>query len=223
MRLKERLADTATRDRIRSEMAARGAAYTSAAGWADVRLGAFSRPDNVRWESRTLADVMEETGRDAVDAICDLLLSEDLRVAQVTTGPWTDGLRRFLPHPAAMVGTDSTFLGDKPSPRTYGSFPRILGQFVREEAILSLEEAVHRMTGAPAARLGLRERGLLRDGFAADVVVFDAGRVRANATYEEPRQFPDGIEYVLVNGEVVIDGGRHTGATPGRALRHGRS
>ena len=90
LRLKERLADTATRDRIRSEMAARGAAYTSAAGWADVRLGAFSRPDNLRWESRTLADVMEETGQDAVDAICDLLLSEDLRVAQVTTGPWTE-------------------------------------------------------------------------------------------------------------------------------------
>jgi N-acyl-D-amino-acid deacylase len=223
MRLKERLADTATRDRIRSEMAARGAAYASAAGWADVRLGAFSRPDNLQWESRTLADVMEETGRDAVDAICELLLSEDLRVAQVTTGPWTDGLRRFLPHEAAMVGTDSTFLGEKPSPRTYGSFPRILGQFVREEGLLSLEEAVHRMTGAPAARLGLRERGLLRDGFAADVVIFDAARVGANATYDEPRQFPDGIEHVIVNGQLVVDGNRHTGALPGRALRHGRS
>jgi N-acyl-D-amino-acid deacylase len=223
MRLTERLADPATRDRIRSEMAARGAAYTSAAGWADVRLGAFSRPDNLRWESRTVADVMKETGQDAVDAMCELLLAEDLRVAQVTTGPWTDGLRRFLPHPAAMVGTDSTFLGDKPSPRTYGSFPRILGQFVRDEGLLSLEEAVHRMTGAPAARLGLRERGLLRDGFAADVVVFDAARVRANATYREPRQFPDGIQHVIVNGRLVVDGNRHTGELPGRSLRHGRS
>jgi N-acyl-D-aspartate/D-glutamate deacylase len=79
------------------------------------------------------------------------------------------------------------------------------------------------MTGAPAARLGLRERGLLRDGYAADVVVFDAARVCANATYDVPRQFPDGIEHVIVNGELVVDGGRHTGATPGRALRHGRS
>jgi N-acyl-D-amino-acid deacylase len=223
MRLKERLADSTTRDRIRSEMAARGAAYTSAAGWADVRLGAFTVPDNLPWESRTLADVMEETGRDAVDAMCELLLSEDLRVAQVTTGPWTDGLRRFLPHPAAMVGTDSTFLGVKPSPRTYGSFPRILGQFVRDEGLLSLEEAVHRMTGAPAARLGLRERGLLRDGWAADVVVFDPDRVRANATYAEPRQFPDGIEFVIVNGQLVVDGAMHTGELPGRALRHGRA
>ncbi len=79
------------------------------------------------------------------------------------------------------------------------------------------------MTGAPAARLGLRERGLLRDGFAADVVVFDAARVRANATYEEPRQFPDGIEHVIVNGQLVVDGNRHTGALPGRSLRRGRS
>jgi N-acyl-D-amino-acid deacylase len=223
MRLKERLADSASRDRIRSEMAARGAAYTSAAGWADVRLGAFSTPGNLRWESHTLANVMEETGRDAVDAMCELLLSEDLRVAQVTTGPWTDGIRRFLPHPAAMVGTDSTFLGDKPAPRTYGSFPRILGQFVRDEGLLSLEAAVHRMTGAPAARLGLRERGLLRDGWVADVVAFDPARVRANATYDEPRQFPDGIEHVFVNGQLVVDGGTQTGALPGRALRLGRS
>ncbi|NDU79097.1 hypothetical protein GWI34_41940, partial [Actinomadura sp. DSM 109109] len=102
-RLKERLADPPTRDRIRSEMAARGAAYTSGAGWADVRLGAFSRPENMRWEAHSLADVMEATDRDAVDAMCDLLLSEDLRVAQVTTGPWTAGIRRFLPHEAAMV------------------------------------------------------------------------------------------------------------------------
>ena len=219
--LKDRLADAAVRDRVRGELASRGAAYTGTAGWADVRLGAFTRPDNLHWESRTVADVMEDTGHDAVDVICDLLLSEDLRVAQVTSGPHTDGLRRFLRHPAAMVGTDSTFLGEKPSPRTYGSFPRILGQFVREEALLSLEEAVHRMTGAPAERLGLRGRGLLRDGFAADVVIFDPRRVRANATYEQPRQFPDGIEHVIVNGVAVVDGGEHTGATPGRALRHG--
>jgi N-acyl-D-aspartate/D-glutamate deacylase len=121
-----------------------------------------------------------------------------------------------------MVGTDSTFLGEKPSPRTYGSFPRILGQFVRDEQLLSLEEAVRKMTGAPAARLGLNERGLLHDGYAADLVVFDPARVRSNATYDQPRQFPDGIEYVAVNGELVVDAGVHTGALPGRALRRGR-
>jgi N-acyl-D-amino-acid deacylase len=223
MLLKQRLADEGIRDRLRSELGRRGgAASTSAAGWADIRLGAFTRPDQLRWESRTLADVMEETGHDAVDAICDLLLAEDLRVAQVTSGPWSETLPHFIRHPVGMVGTDSTFLGAKPSPRTYGSFPRILGQFVRDEHLLSLEEAVRKMTSAPAARLGLPDRGLLRDGFAADLVVFDPARVRANATYDEPRQYPDGIEYVAVNGELVVDGGAHTGALPGRALRSGR-
>ncbi|MGH2456962.1 MAG: N-acyl-D-amino-acid deacylase family protein, partial [Candidatus Limnocylindria bacterium] len=221
--LKQRLADRGARDRVRAELAERGAAYASAEGWADVRLGAFTRPENLRWESATLADVMRESGTDAVDAICDLLLAEDLRVAQVTTGPWTDGLRTFLRHPGAMIGTDSTFLGEKPSPRTYGSYPRVLGQFVREEGILGLAEAVRRMTSAPAARLGLADRGLLRDGFAADLVLFDAARVRANATHDRPRQFPEGIEHVIVNGELVVDGGRHTGARPGRALRRGRA
>jgi N-acyl-D-aspartate/D-glutamate deacylase len=94
---------------------------------------------------------------------------------------------------------------------------------VRDEQLLSLEEAVRKMTGAPAARLRLSDRGLLRDGFAADLVVFDPMRVRSNATYDEPRRFPDGIDYVAVNGELVVDAGVHTGALPGRALRLGRS
>jgi N-acyl-D-amino-acid deacylase len=122
-----------------------------------------------------------------------------------------------------MLGTDSTFVGDRPAPRTYGSAPRVLGQFVRDEAILGLEQAVHRMTGAPARRLGLTDRGVLRDGAAADVVVFDPATVRSNATLEEPRRFPDGIEHVIVNGVSVVDAGRHTGATPGRGLRHRRA
>jgi N-acyl-D-amino-acid deacylase len=167
--------------------------------------------------------VMDQTGRDAADAICDLLLDENLGVTQVTSGPWSETLPHFVRHPVGMVGTDSTFLGEKPSPRTYGSFPRILGQFVRDEQLLSLEEAVRKMTGAPAARLGLADRGLLRDGYAADLVIFDPKRVRSNATYDVPRQFPDGIEHVAVNGKLVVDGGVHTGALPGRALRRGNS
>jgi N-acyl-D-amino-acid deacylase len=166
--------------------------------------------------------MMDQTGSDAVDTLCDLLLAEDLRPNEVTPGPHTDGIRRFLRHPIGMVGTDSTFIGDKPSPRTYGSFPRILGQFVRDEALLSLEEAVRRMTSAPAARLGLKDRGTLKDGAVADVTIFDPATVRSNATYDEPRQFPDGIDHVMVNGTLVVDDGTHTGATPGRALRHGR-
>jgi len=220
--LKERLADTETRTRLRSELAARGAAYASAAGWSDVRLGAFTNPDNLRWESRSLWEVMRATGTDAVDTICDLLLAEDLRVCQVTSGPSAETLPDFIAHPLGMVGSDSTFIGEKPAPRTYGAFPRILGQYVRDEARLSLPEAIRKMTGAAAARLGLRDRGLLRDGFAADLVIFDPQRVRSNATYDHPRRFPDGIDYVIVNGELVVDRGEHTGRLPGRALRSGR-
>jgi N-acyl-D-amino-acid deacylase len=217
--LKERLAERTARERLRAELRARGAAYTSPAGWADVRLGYFTRAENLRWEGHTLAEVMEERGLDAVDAICELLLEEDLRLNQVTAGPWSETLPAFVRHPLGMVGTDSTFVGDKPSPRTYGSFPRVLGEFVRERALLGLEEAVRKMTSAPAARLGLSDRGLLRDGMKADVVVFDPATVRSNATYDEPRRYPDGIEHVIVNGVTVVSDGRHTGATPGRVLR----
>jgi len=218
--LKERLADPPTRARLRTELHTRGAAYAGPGSWADVRLGAFTRPEHARWESATLADVIRETGADPVDAICDLLLAEDLRVSQVTSGPWSETLPHFVGHPLGMVGSDSTFVGAKPSPRTYGSFPRILGEFVRDRRLLSLEVAVRKMTGYPAARLGLSDRGLLRDGLAADIVVFDPDRVQALATYDEPRRFPLGIEYVVVNGELVIDRAEHTGALAGRAMRH---
>jgi N-acyl-D-amino-acid deacylase len=216
--LKERLAEGPTRARLRREM---GPAYTSAAGWSDLRLGNFKRPDLLRWEAKSLADVMADTGHDAVDTICDLLLAEDLGVNQVTSGPWSETLPEFVKHPVGMVGTDSTFVGAKPSPRTYGSFPRILGQFVRDERLLSLELAIHKMTGAAAARLNLTQRGTIRDGAFADLVVFDPVTVRSNATYDEPRRFPTGIDQVIVNGIPVVRDGEHTGATPGRGLRLG--
>jgi N-acyl-D-amino-acid deacylase len=221
-RLKVRLADRSVRERIREDLAQRGTLFAGVGGLADVRIGYLARPEHAGWEGRTLGEILAETGAEPVDLMCDLLLAEDLHVNEVTPGPHTDGIRRFLAHPIGMVGTDSTFVGAKPSPRTYGSFPRILGQFVRDERLLSLEEAIRRMTSAPAARLGLTDRGRLADGLAADVVVFDPVTVRSWATYEEPRTFPDGIEHVIVDGVPVVEQGRHTGATPGRALRHGR-
>jgi N-acyl-D-amino-acid deacylase len=219
---KERLANRDLRQMIRRELVERGVLFANEGGLLDIRLGAFSSPEHLRWEGKTLRDVVEDRGQDPVDAVCDLLLAEDLRLNEVTPGPHLDGIRAFLRHPVGMVGTDSVMVGDKPSPRTYGSFPRILGQFVRDEALLSLEEAVRRMTSAPAGRLGMRDRGILRNGAVADLVVFDPATVRSNATYEQPRTYPDGIEHVLVAGVPVIDGGRHTGAVPGRALRRGR-
>jgi N-acyl-D-amino-acid deacylase len=219
---RKRLADPLVRARIRRELQERGVLYAGAGGVADIRLGYFGRPELARWEGRTLGDVGRETGEDLVNLLCDLLLVEGLRLNQVTPGPHTDGIRQFYRHPVSMVGTDSTFVGAKPSPRTYGSYPRILGQFVRDEGVLGLEDAVAKMTSMPAARLGLRDRGKLVDDFVADVVVFDRAKVRSMATYDEPRRFPEGIEHVLVAGVPVVAKGKHTGATPGRALRRGR-
>ena len=222
VKTKERLAEQSVRHRIRRELQERGQLFAGAGGLRDVRIGYLHRKELAAWEGKTLGELIDQTGSDPVDTLCDLLLAEDLSPNEVTPGPHIDGIRRFLKHPIGMVGTDSTFVGDKPSPRTYGSFPRILGQFVRDEGLLSLEEAIRRMTSAPAARLGIKTRGELRDGLVADVVVFDPETVKSNATYDEPRQFPDGIEHVIVNGTLVVDNGEHTGATPGRALRHGR-
>ncbi len=220
--LRERLADRQVRARIREESGARGRLFAGDRSWDEVRLGHFARPENAGWEGRTLGDYLAATGLDPVDAICDLLLAEDLRINQVTPGGHRAGIERFIRHPRAMIATDGVMIGAKPAPRTYGTYPRILGEFVREERVLGLEEAVRKMSGASAARLGLADRGIVADGFRADLVVFDPARVRALATYDEPRRFPEGIPYVLVNGVLVVDRGEHTGATPGRALRRGR-
>jgi N-acyl-D-amino-acid deacylase len=219
---KERLADRAVRARIREDLAGRGQLFAGQGGLRDVRIGNLAAPAYRPYEGRPFGELIDDRGEDPVDVLCDLLLAEDLRPSEVTPGPHTDGIRTFLRHPIGMVGTDSTFLGEKPAPRTYGSFPRILGQFVRDEGVLGLEEAIRRMTAAPAARLGLRNRGVIRDGAVADLVVFDPATVRSDATVDEPRRFPEGIDHVIVGGVPVVADGRHTGATPGRSLRRGR-
>jgi N-acyl-D-amino-acid deacylase len=216
-RTKERLSEIGVRNRIREEMRARGQLFAGAGGLRDIIIGYLRRPENLQWEGRTMGELIDATGSDPVDALC-----EDLRPNEVTPGPNLPGTRRFLQHPGAMIGTDSVFIGARPSPRTFGSYPRILGQFVRDEALLGLEDAVARMTSLPAARLGLRDRGTIRDGAVADLVIFDPATVRSDATIDDPTRGPEGIETVIVAGRVVVDGGRPTGERPGRGLRRGR-
>jgi N-acyl-D-aspartate/D-glutamate deacylase len=114
---------------------------------------------------------------------------------------------------------DGPLAGSKSHPRGWGTYPRILGRYVREERLLSLETAIHKMTGAPAARVGLRDRGLIRAGMFADITVFDPNKVMDRATFEMPNQYPAGIEYVLVNGDISVEKGQRTAALGGRALR----
>ena len=174
---------------------------------------------NKEWEGRSLTDLAQARGQGMVDAICDLLIEENLEVAFVARTGNPDNIRTIVRHPAQMVGSDAVLTGDMPNPRSYGTFPYVLGQFVREEGLLRLEEAVRKMSAIPAQRLGLTDRGILRDGMKADIVMFDPDRVEAKATFEDPKQYPAGIDYVMVNGQLVVDNGVHTGALPGRALR----
>jgi N-acyl-D-aspartate/D-glutamate deacylase len=134
-----------------------------------------------------------------------------------------------LRQPWCSVGSDGSAFATEgplrrgnPHPRNFGTFPRVLGKYVRDQGVLRLEDAIRKMTSLNAAKVGLQDRGLLRPGQFADLVVFDAAKVTDQSTYEEPFQYPTGIEYVVVNGVVVLDHGQHTGARPGRVLRHAR-
>jgi N-acyl-D-amino-acid deacylase len=129
-------------------------------------------------------------------------------------------VRTVMQHPTTMIGSDGVpASGAKPHPRLYGTFPRVLGRYARTEGLLSLSEAIYRMTGFPATKFRLRERGFVRPGGYADLVVFDPATIMDTGTYADPRQYPTGVHHVFVNGTAVVREGQHTGARPGRALR----
>jgi N-acyl-D-aspartate/D-glutamate deacylase len=210
------LRDPDGRKRLRQEVHPRGIS------WQDMWLTYFKRRHNHQYEGRSVAEVAVMRNQHVVDAMCELLLDEDLQISFVTAGGSPLSLPKFVSHPYSMVGSDAVLLGDFPSPRTYGCFPVILGEYVRESRFLELPQAIRKMTSFPAQRLGLPDRGLLRDGFKADITVFNPKTVKAPATRAQPKQLPVGINYVLVNGKVVVDQGEHSGLLAGRALRRGR-
>jgi N-acyl-D-amino-acid deacylase len=218
-RLISALTDGDERARMKEQMDVRGRPER----WGQSWLTTFSRPENAQYSGRSIAEISEMRSQEPLDAFFDLLVEENLGISWVGLGPREQSLPRFVAHPYGMIASDAMLLGEHPSPRTYGCFPRVLGEFVRKERYLSLEEAIRKMTSFPAQRLGLPDRGLLRDGFRADVVVFDPETVGSPATRERPKQYPSGIEHVIVNGQLVIEGGEHTGALPGRALRRGHA
>ena len=217
-KLKEVLRSDEGRQRLRDEVRARGTG-----SWGDLWLTYFKHPHNQKFEGRSVAEAAEMMGKSEVDTLCDLLLDEDLQTSYVSPGPNLSTLPDFMTHPLTMVGTDGLLLGDYPSPRTYGTFPTILSHYVRDEGSITLEEAVRKMTSFAALRLGIPDRGLLLDRMKADVVVFDPATVKSPSTRHRPKQFPTGIEHVLVNGQLVVDNGDHTGTLPGRAIRRGRA
>jgi N-acyl-D-amino-acid deacylase len=166
-------------------------------------------------------------GKDPLDSVCDFLIADRGATRVLITAIAEDDIRTILRSPNALVGSDGNCVADygtvaqgKPHPRFYGTFPRIIGRYVRDEKLLPLEVAVHKMTGATASALGLKDRGLLREGWHADIAIFDPADFIDRATYAEPHQYPSGRRTsVVVNGVVVVDNAKHTGALPGMVLR----
>jgi N-acyl-D-amino-acid deacylase len=217
----ERLRDPELRERLRIEVEVEGCDgfHDIPMDWGIIVISGARRPDSRRWLGRSVADAAAEAEARPIDFVCDLLVEEELGVSCIAHIGNEENVRTIMTHPAHTGGSDGILVGERPHPRSYGTFPRYLAVYVRELGILTLEQAVRKLTSLPAQRVGFPDRGLLRPGLAADVVCFDPDAVRDTATYEEPRRLPEGIPYVIVNGRFAVDEGRRTDELTGQALR----
>jgi N-acyl-D-amino-acid deacylase len=174
---------------------------------------------------KTLTEVAAMRSEDEVETVLNLVLEDRSRIGAVFFLMNEENVKKILRQPWVSFGSDGAsmtaegvFLKNSTHPRSYGNFARLLGKYVREEKVISLQEAIRRLTGLPATNLGLDRRGFLKDGMFADVVVFDPATIADQATYENPHQYSIGMKHVFVNGVHVLKDGEHTGAKPGRAL-----
>jgi N-acyl-D-aspartate/D-glutamate deacylase len=223
----KRLKEPSTRARIRAEIAAQGLNnFGRIPSWDAVRV-AIS-PHQPEYAGQTIGDIARRRACDPLDAVCDYIIADRGHTRILVTSMAEDDVQEIIRSPQVLVGSDGTSLAPygttgqgKPHPRFYGTFPRLLGHYARELGLLSLPQAIYKMTGGSAAALGLKDRGLIREGFRADLTLFDPAEIAERATYDEPHQYAAGISTVIVNGVVVIEAGEHTGALPGQVLRRG--
>jgi N-acyl-D-amino-acid deacylase len=227
--MRERLSSPEIRAHVRHDI------LHGTEGWVSLHKGVgwdntlITRCNDTAIEGLTVSEIAKRRGVDEFDAAFDLLIENQGRVSVVYFTIGDEDIERIMRHPAVMIGSDSSAIAaegvlarGKPHPRTFGTFVRVLGEYARERQTITLEEAVRKMTSLPAQRLGLHDRGLLRPGMKADVVLFDPDTVADRATYTEPMQYPVGIAHVLVNGRLSVTGGRHLGERAGAVLRRGR-
>ena len=196
-------------------------------GWDNITVSSVVTERNKPLEGKNLAEIAALRKKDEFTALCDLLLEEQGNATMVMHAMNEEDVRRVMKHHLQMIGTDAWSVapygvlgGGKPHPRFYGTYPRVLGKYVREEKVLTLEEAVRKGTSFPAQRLQLEDRGMIREGFWADLVIFNPARILDKATFTDPHNYPEGIEYVLVNGEVVLEKESHNGKLAGKILKH---
>jgi N-acyl-D-amino-acid deacylase len=229
-RMIARLAEPAVRARVKAEILRDDRSwenqYLCCGGAAGILIATVVNPTLKKYEGKTLDQIAKEEGKDPLDALMDIVVADRANTSNIIFWVSENDVRAALRSPLVSLGTDSgaaaldgIFSQEKSHPRGWGSTARILGRYVREEKIESLEEAVRKMTSLPASRMGLADRGIVRPGMAADLAVFDPMTVADRSTYEDPLHYSAGIPYVAVNGELVVDGGKITQARPGRVLR----
>lgn len=199
--------------------------YTATGSWEGMLLVSMSNPEYKRFEGKRMNEVIAALGGDPFDVLFRLLEANGGSIPTIYFHHSEEDMRYALQQPFVSIGSDGSAVKAEgvlargnPHPRYYGTFPRVLGRYVREEKVLTLEEAVRKMTSANAAKIGLYDRGLIRPGFWADITIFNPDTVIDNSTWDKPHQYASGIEYVLVNGETVLERGKHTNARPGRIL-----
>jgi len=224
-RLQDNLKDAAARSRMLREMTdPTGAPLCQIEGPTAYMIANFRQPQFAKYEGKLLSEIAKDMNKPWAETIVELIATEGRDLSKINFTMSEDNVRMQLQQPWVVIGTDAGGVDPDSArrlvhPRAYGSYPRILGRYVRELGLLTLEDAIRRMSSAVAARLGLRDRGLLLEGMFADVVVFDENTIIDLATPDKPHQLSRGVEQVFVNGVQVLKDGVHTGATPGRALR----
>jgi N-acyl-D-amino-acid deacylase len=227
----QRLNDPALRDLIKRDMEDPDARdwenqWYGSGGGAGVMVSTVLDPALRKWEGKNLVEIGKEMGKDPRDAAMDLVIADRGETSVIISIMREDDVRLALSSPMISIGTDSgaraedgPFSESKSHPRAWGSFTRVLGKYVRDEKLISLEEAIRRFTSRPATRVGLADRGILRAGMKADVTIFNAATVRDLSTFVDPTHYSQGVEHVLVNGKAVVSAGKITSERPGEPLR----
>jgi N-acyl-D-amino-acid deacylase len=227
----QRLNNPAERARIKRDMDDPNAKdwenqWYGSGGGAGVMVSTVADPALRKWEGKHLVQIGKEMGKDPRDAAMDLVIADRGETSVIISIMREDDVRAALSHPMVSIGTDSgaraedgPFSESKSHPRAWGSFPRVLGRYVRDEKLMTLEEAVRRFTSRPAARVGIADRGVLRPGFKADITIFNPDTIRDRSTFEDPTHYSEGIAHVLVNGKAVVADGKITAERPGEPVR----
>lgn len=225
-----RLKDPDIRKRVKAEMKAKGEnwenLYFAAGDASKLKLVGFRNEDLRHLTGKTLAEVAEMRGQDPEDVAMDLVIEDSSRVGTVYFLMSEENVKKQIKLPYMSFGSDAAsmapeapFTNNSTHPRSYGNFSRLLGKYVRDEKVIPMEEAIYKLTSLSASKLKIRERGLLKEGFFADVVIFDPNTIADRATFDDPHRYSIGMHHVFVNGEQVLKDGEHTGATPGRVVR----